>query len=481
MEQGSGEVIEVTSLPRIAVFSPMPPVPSGISDYTADLLPFLAQRLEIDLWVDQRVVTAPEATFAKIVPWSLRNWQSQCRSYDLTIYQMGNSPAHAYMLDALHVHPGLVVMHDFVLHHLIFWKAVTSGQTQWYRELMTTRYGDAGAQVSRDMLLGRSPLGAFECPLCEDVVASATGILCHSGFVAKRVSSIVPDNPIWQIPMGVPSPLKCSKTVAREALRLPNDGTLALSIGHINPYKGLELVFRVLRRIGDRWPLLKLVLAGSVSPQYPLARLIDAHDVADKIIFLGRVSAEQLPVLLSAVDFSFSLRYPTAGETSASLLRSLSYGVPGIVTDVGAFSELPDACCPKIPVGPEGEDVLEAYTTALLQIPALLIRASCAARDFIVSRHTMLHAANSYFAVVGSVLGCEIPPLEGVDLASNVPETTPAMTDTVPPLPEPLTELLDKMANDIADLGWGRSPDLAIHETAKACGELFGRATATGV
>src|SRR5258708_2207983 len=49
-----------------------------------------------------------------------------------------------------------------------------------------------------------------------------------------------------------------------------------------------------------------------------------------------------------------NLRFPTAGESSGSLLREMALGRPVIVSDIGAFSELPDDACIKIPPG-DGE------------------------------------------------------------------------------------------------------------------------------
>jgi glycosyltransferase involved in cell wall biosynthesis len=50
------------------------------------------------------------------------------------------------------------------------------------------------------------------------------------------------------------------------------------------------------------------------------------------------------------------------GETSAAAVRALSVGKPLIVSDVGAFRELPDEVAIKVPVG-DGE--IEALAQAM--------------------------------------------------------------------------------------------------------------------
>ena len=43
---------------KIAYFSPLPPQRTGVADYSKELLPALASRAEVDLWVDEPVATA---------------------------------------------------------------------------------------------------------------------------------------------------------------------------------------------------------------------------------------------------------------------------------------------------------------------------------------------------------------------------------------------------------------------------------------
>ena len=74
------------------------------------------------------------------------------------------------------------------------------------------------------------------------------------------------------------------------------------------------------------------------------------------------VAEDELWRLLAACDAVVSLRWPTMGETSAAAVRALSLGKPLVVSDVGAFRELPDEVAIKVPVG-EGE--IDALVAAI--------------------------------------------------------------------------------------------------------------------
>src|SRR4029453_10727983 len=84
---------------KVAYYSPLPPNRSGIADYSALLLPVLQGRFEV-------VVVRPGRRAPK--------------RGALPLSHTGNGPrAHGGIVDALGRRPGVVVLHDFVLRHLV--------------------------------------------------------------------------------------------------------------------------------------------------------------------------------------------------------------------------------------------------------------------------------------------------------------------------------------------------------------------------
>ena len=121
----SASEADVPALPRgrrrIAWVSPLPPTPSGIADYSADLLPALASRYDIDLVIDpqQPAVDPVLAVRHRVLTAAEAMQRHAARPYDLFVYQIGNSGYHAYMLDLMRRYRGLVVLHDFYLGGLV--------------------------------------------------------------------------------------------------------------------------------------------------------------------------------------------------------------------------------------------------------------------------------------------------------------------------------------------------------------------------
>src|SRR5262249_52116024 len=101
--------------------SPVPPTPSGIADYCADLLGPLAPHFDIELVVDP--AEPPAATELarrhQVLSADEVAARHDARPYDLFVYHLGNSAYHVQMLPLLYPFPGLVVLHDFRLGGLV--------------------------------------------------------------------------------------------------------------------------------------------------------------------------------------------------------------------------------------------------------------------------------------------------------------------------------------------------------------------------
>ena len=103
---------------RLAIVSPLPPAASGIADYTVDLVALAAPRHEIELFHAQEVVHAsglpPGLALHAAAELPQRHGE---RAFDLVVYQMGNGRLHDFLYDLVSRVPGLLVLHDLVLHH----------------------------------------------------------------------------------------------------------------------------------------------------------------------------------------------------------------------------------------------------------------------------------------------------------------------------------------------------------------------------
>ena len=407
-------VIQRNSMRRIAYCSPVNPVESGISDYSEELLPYLGQYFDITLIIDDGVQpTNPQlAAHLPIERISRLAKAHRRQPFDAIIYHMGNSPAHSAFWAALQTLPGVVVLHDYVLHHLMLWHAVNRRKdVRLYRAEMTQRYGAEGERVATLMERGQLNDAVFDLPLSESVIERATGLIAHSRYVVDRALAVRPNLRAAVVPMGVPSVAVPDRALARRELGLPAAAPIWASFGHINPYKRIEQALRAFTRFRAEHADARFVLVGSVSPNYDLRGLVARLRLQDAVQITGYVNSADFGRYVAAADLCFNGRYPSAGETSASLLRLLGAGRAVLVSDVATFSELPPAVVAHVPLDDDEERTILAYAERLWADAALRHTLEANARAYVAREHTLGGAAAGYAGFLSELYRWEQPKI----------------------------------------------------------------------
>jgi glycosyltransferase involved in cell wall biosynthesis len=383
---------------KIAYFSPLNPVQSGISDYSEELLPQLAEYAEIDLYVDGYTPVNKEIT-GRFAVYPVAKFKSHAGRYDNFLFHMGNSAAHAYIYRALQetAGQGVLVLHDFVLHHFFIGQYLNNGKAPEYIRQMARHYGAEGETLAREVIKGRFAEALFGYPLNETAIEAARSVLVHSNYARNLIKEKYPDKTVGVARMGVPLPPDVSKADARARLGLPQNEFIIISLGHLNPYKRLDSVLWAFRAFRREFPASRLILVGSESPNYNVRAMITALGLEKSVQLTGYASFEAMQDYTAAADACVNLRYPTAGETSASLLRIMGAGRPVLVSRTGAFTELPDATCIKVDVDDAEEELLLEYLRLLARRPELAHALGQNARRHVAVHARPADAARDYF------------------------------------------------------------------------------------
>ncbi len=463
--------------PRIAFCSPVNPVPSGISDYSEELLPYLGQYADITLYIEDGLQPSnPQlARHLELRPLRQLERDQRRRPYDGLLYHMGNSPAHAGIWRVAQRLPGVIVLHDFVLHHFMLWYAANvHHDVQRYVRAMAERYGAAGEHIAQLMIRSRFTDAAFAFPCCEPVVAAARGLIAHSRYVRDQVVALRADLPVAVVPMGVPLPAPIVREAARARLGLPPTALILASFGHINAYKRIEPALLALADLRNTWPDARYILVGSVSPHYNLAGLVQRLGLAEAVQITGYVPRSAFEDYVAAADICINLRYPTAGETSASLLRLLGAGRPTLVTATGAFAELPRAVAAQVDPDSSEGDLIRAYCHLLASYPALATALGAQARAYVARAHSLDQAAQGYARFLARLYGWPLvrrwraAPLWPLDEAHE-----PAPTASVQPSAALFSQLEQDSAASQAPVRHKQAPALLVDQLVASAAQAL--------
>lgn len=336
--------------PRLAFVSPLPSERSGISDYSAELLPELSRHYSIEVVVAQESITTPWIVAncpIRSVDWFRRHG----REFDRVIYHFGNSSFHEHMFSLLEQIPGVVVLHDFFVSGIVAHMECHSGVASFWCQALYTGHGYAAVRQRFHAEDTADVVWAYPCNY--DVLRNAQGIIVHSNDACRlsqrwyghQVGGEWSCIPLLRTPyFATPH----SRELARSVLGLGEDEFVVCSFGLLGPSK---LNHRLLNAwfgsalAGNRQCVLVFVgeLAnGTYSEE--IRRLIKKHDAHGRIRITGWADSEVFEQYLAAADVGVQLRTLSRGETSAAVLDCMNYGLATIVNAHGSMADLPEEC-----------------------------------------------------------------------------------------------------------------------------------------
>jgi glycosyltransferase involved in cell wall biosynthesis len=356
---------------RLAWVSPLPPTPSGIADYSFELLPNVAELADVDA-----VAARPGSFRRPRRPKGVRVLDpgaiDRAGSYDAVLYHLGNNPHHVSVYRAAVRRPDVAVFHDFSLHHLISYLTVERKDFVSYRKLLVDEYGPVGDRLAALRAAGvHTDFEKFLFPLNAHVARRARALVVHSDDVRERVEQIAPGVPVAVIPHHAGAPPAEVAGVGREEARailgLPPEGE-AFLVGHfgfITRPKQPQAVVGGFAALAASRSDAELIMVGADYTSGGFARLVARHGLGGRVRLRGFVDLARFYLHLKAVDAVINLRYPSAGESSGTVARSLAEGRATIVNNLGSFAQIPREVVLKVEVD---EDQAEQVGDHLLRL-----------------------------------------------------------------------------------------------------------------
>ncbi|MBC3832242.1 glycosyltransferase [Undibacterium amnicola] len=343
----SGSPIDppITKL-RCAYVSPLPALPSGIADYSAELIPALAEYYDLTLIVSQDQVD--NAWLRAGFPIKDADWFVQYRTkFDRVIYHFGNSPAHLYMYDLFEKIPGTIVLHDFFLGDALAYAEMNGMAAGIWTKMLYKAHGYQALLAQRDEVKHPDLIRQFPCSPA--LTHAADGVIVHSEYsctLAKQwQGSQVADQ--WKIiPHLRELPQRIDKEQARQRLGLEDDSFLVCSFGMLGPSKlNKELLAAWNASDLSRRENCFLIFVGQndeANYGREFQALVNASRFPQRIKITGFADIGLYRTYLQAADTAVQLRTQSRGETSGTVIDCMAYGLPLIYNQHGTMAEIPE-------------------------------------------------------------------------------------------------------------------------------------------
>jgi glycosyltransferase involved in cell wall biosynthesis len=396
--------------PGLLLASPLPPAWTGVADYTARLVPHLAEDWDLTVLIGDG---DPPPRDAGVRMLRMSDWERFPRlvRVDRMLLSLGNSRYHMHVPALTARHGGVVLAHDVwmtALHCLI---ANDSRDRHALSNVVWERHGrELGSEI-RDMELRcpiqesfhevRTRLESANAMLLGAAIPGAHAVLVHSELAARLArielhGSLVP---VKRVPFGHPT--------IGEPLRVPVPGRI-VSFGMVEPEKRPDVMVESLAYIRQRVPNATLRFVGALGRgmEELIRSVASVVGVTGAVSWTDRVDELTYRSEFASADIAVQLRSIFNGEASAAVAECLSAGIPTVVTAIGGHSELPTSAVQATPAG------CGAYDLSVSIIELL----GDEDRKRQLSNGAARHAEASSFAVVARALTdalTEAPDLRG--------------------------------------------------------------------
>ena len=359
---------------KLGFFSPLPPSPTGVSDYSAALLQEMQKTGEV-------IANSPG---------------------DVNLYHLGNNHLHREIYVRALADPGVVVLHDAVLHHF-FLGTLTEPA---YIEEFVFNYGEWTRDLAREMWKNRARSAAdpryFEYGMLKRAVLSSKAVIVHNPAAAEAVRRHSEAAQVFEIPhlfLAPSLPSVDDVKALRSSLGVSPATIIAGVFGHLRESKRLSVVLRAMERLWRDGLDVFLLVQGEFAST-DLERALRDQLNSPHIRRVGYLPAPEFWRYAAATDLCINLRFPSAGETSGIAISMMGIGKPVIFTAGPEISRFPENACLRLELGP----VEEAHLAGLIQWVAsdqsALSEIGTRAAAHISSEHNAPKVASSFWAVI---------------------------------------------------------------------------------
>jgi glycosyltransferase involved in cell wall biosynthesis len=365
-------------------YAPLPPAHSGVADYAAALL--------AELRLHGRVEVAPAAC-------------------DVALYHLGNNGLHSAIYQRALEVPGVVVLHDAVLHHFLLGQLDQAA----YTEEFVYHYGEWNRGLARELWRGRASSATdpryFEYPMLKRVAERARAVVVHNPAAARVVRAHAPQARVVEIahlfapPGDLPGMAEALRYRQRRGVDL---GAFLFGVfGYLRESKRLAAVLQEFAELHRAHPRTDLLVAGEfVSTD--LERAVEPLLLSEGVFRLPHLEEREFWLAASAVDACINLRYPAAGETSGIAIRLMGLGKPVMMTESLECSRLPEDACVRIASGAAERDSLRHHMALLVCMPEVAGAIGERAGAYIAANHRVEQVAGQYWELL-----CEVAQMAG--------------------------------------------------------------------
>ena len=325
---------------RIAWFCPLPSSPPGIPCHRAALLAKLQERYAIDRFVGtapKRLQNAPTRTFSAYD----FVWKHLRDPYDLTVYEIADSPRYDFVWPYLVRYPGLVVLHDERLHRSRARTLLAQGRDEDYRTEFRYNHPEANPDIPELGIARLMGPTSDLWPMRRVVVESSRILAAPNAWIAATLKTEAAHDRIEVIEPGAPEVLPSPGTRERMRARhnIAADAVVFAMFGPLTEVQRVDQVWSAVALLRHEVAPLHLLICGEPDDvhRYTTRQL----GITEHVTWVSGVEASDLSAALAAADVCVSLEWASGRQSMTRFVEWLASAKPVIVTDLADRVDIP--------------------------------------------------------------------------------------------------------------------------------------------
>jgi glycosyltransferase involved in cell wall biosynthesis len=321
---------------------------------------------------------------------------------DVHLYHMGNNQLHRAIYRRAIEEPGVVVLHDAVLHHFFLGCLEEAS----YVEEFVHNYGEWHREMATGLWRGRARSAAgpayFAYPMLRRTCESSRAVIVHNPAAARMVAAHAPSARVTEIPHLVTAeqpPAYCEAQRFLQSRGIAAGAFVFGVLGYLRESKRLFSVLRAFEETRRARPDSALLIAGAFAST-DLERALTPLVAQPGVVRIGHTGDAEFSLLSAGIDACINLRQPSAGETSGIAMRLMALGKPVILTDSEENSRLPEDGCLRVPGGEAEADALAESMSLLAQFPEAAREIGRRGQAHVREHHALERVAGLYWRVL---------------------------------------------------------------------------------
>lgn len=360
---------------KVGFFSPLPPAPTGVADYSQALLTALRKLGTVEVGGE---------------------------SADVALYHLGNNHLHREIYRRAVEHPGVAVLHDAVLNHFFLG---TLSEEEYVAEFVHN-YGEWSRSEAQDLWRNRARSASdsryFARPMLKRPAERSKAVIVHNPGARNTVLRHSPQTPVHEIPhlfLDPKAPSESEVQAFREREGIGPETLLVGVFGHLRESKRISVILRAMERLWAGGADAMLLVQGSFAST-DLDRALRPQLENPRILRKGFLEEPDFWRWAAATDVCLNLRWPSANETSGIAVSMMGIGRTVMFTQGEEISRLPENACLRVGIGPEEDAAISSLLGWLAENPGIAPEIGKRAAAHIRSQHSLDRVAGMYWKVL---------------------------------------------------------------------------------